>query len=153
VEMAPASSGPSVGGTGEGVPLVFSTVDGCDTVVPAEFQVHLRKHFLTLQELLRHFYGCFPVTAKTQGKLHRIKVAVDAAYKGLLLLRTDLNTQGQTALTPILTPLMEAIENCDALYSRWQEQERIKQRHMQRQQNSSPTHAQQVAAAKRVKVA
>ena len=133
----PASSS----GSAEGVPLVFSTVDGCDTVVPAEFQLHLKKHFAIAQELFRHFYGCFPVTAKTQGKLHRIKVAVDAAYKGLLLLRSDLNTQGQTALTPILTPLMEAIENVDALYNKYLEQEKVRQRHLQRQQANSPTNA------------
>ena len=152
-EVAPTSSGGAGTAAAEGQPLVFSTVDGSDTVVPVEFQVHLKKHFLTLQELLRHFYGCFPVTAKMQGKLQRIKLAVDAAYKGLLLLQADLNTQGQTALTPILRPLTDAIENCHALYQKWTtDQEKLK-RHVQRQQNNnSPTHAQQQQAPKKIKV-
>ena len=136
-----SSSLPPASSTTSPAVVVFSTVDGNDVAIPAEFTAQLRKHFLTLQELLRHFYGCYPVTAKTQGKLQRVKLALDAAYKGLILLRKDLNRQGQSALTPMITPLEESIEKCNTLFTKYGEQQSLKAKHIQRQSAHSPINA------------
>ena len=101
--------------------VIFSTTDGDDTVIPDAFQQQLRKHFVTCQELFRHFYACFPVsTEQKRSKLQRIKLAIDSAYQGLLLLKGDCNRQGQAVLVPLLTPLMSSVETCHSLYIKWQ---------------------------------
>ena len=133
--------------------VVFSSVSGEDVLVPVEFQVQLRKHFLTCQELCRHFYACFPVTAKTASKVQRIKMALDAAYKGLLLLRAELNAQGQAQLTPMLAPLLSSIEQCHTLHTRWQAQEKLKQGHIQRQRQQQGAAEPTQQAAKKIKAA
>ena len=134
--------------------VIFSTTDGEDTVIPDAFQQQLRKHFATCQELFRHFYACFPVsTEQKRSKLLRIKLAVDSAYQGLLLLKGDCNRQGQAVLVPLLVPLMSSVETCHSLYTKWQETDKLKANMAQRQQAASPsTTTAAETAAKRMKV-
>ena len=139
--------------------VIFSTTDGDDTVIPDAFQQQLRKHFVTCQELFRHFYACFPVTTdQKRSKLQRIKLAIDSAYQGLLLLKGDCNRQGQAVLVPLLTPLMSSVETCHSLYVKWQETkqetDKLKASMAQRQQAASPhtAIADVNGSAKRMKV-
>ena len=154
----PSSSSPSASSAAPTppAPVIFSTTDGDDTVIPDAFQQQLRKHFVTCQELFRHFYACFPVTTdQKRSKLQRIKLAIDSAYQGLLLLKGDCNRQGQAVLVPLLTPLMSSVETCHSLYVKWQEADKLKASLVQRQQAASPNTnaaADGQASAKRVKV-
>ena len=135
--------------------VIFSTTDGGDTVIPEAFQLQLRKHFVTCQELFRHFYACFPVqTEAKRSKLQRIKLAIDSAYQGLLLLKGDCNRQGQAALVPLLQPLMSSVETAHSLYVKWQDTDKLKASMAQRQQAASPSinTAEANGSAKRLKV-
>ena len=136
------------------VAVIFSTTDGGDTVIPDAFQQQLRKHFVTCQELFRHFYGCFPVVGEQKrSKLQRIKLAIDSAYQGLLLLKGDCNRQGQAVLVPLLTPLMSSVETCHSLYVKWLDADKPKPSMAQKQQAvSAPSTADANASAKRIKV-
>ena len=122
--------------------VVFSTTDGADIPVPVEFQQQLRKHFLTCQELSRHFYAAFPVTERSREKLERVKRALDLCYQGLLLLQHDCNRQGQTQLVPIVAPILSGIERCHSLYLKWsrsrEDDEKLKLRLRAKQQQTPP---------------
>ena len=78
----------------------------------------------------------FALFCRLSAKLHRVHGALDEQHRLLQVIRNNLNSRGFGQLVPLLNPLVNSIETCDATYKKWQEKQ---QQGPKRMTNVPPT--------------
>jgi len=85
----------------------------------------VRDRNVTLRELFRHFWACFPITGLQQeAKIARICKSVREEHKKLEELRNSLLASRQDALAVLLEPLLHSAQKIFAEFAAWDKRNR-----------------------------
>ena len=80
---------------------------------------HLRKASLAINELLRHFWACFPLSSsQRETRVRRIRKVLDSKYEELEKYRTSQGDGMRQVVTPLIRPILQA---CDAAFTKGDE--------------------------------
>lgn len=99
---------------------VFTDTAG-DVLVDASTLEYAKGEQLTVRELLRHFYSCFPVTPQTQPKLFRIRDKLEQTHQKLESRCRDWNQTGRSHFVTLLRTIQGHAAQALDEFDRWKE--------------------------------
>ena len=79
-------------------------------VIRTELQANLRQLAMTINELLRHFWACFPLTAQRHRKAERLKQALSDMYDRVLSVQSSVQGTDRIHATQLLRPIIRALD-------------------------------------------
>jgi len=86
-----------------------------DQQLPGDIKEKLLVEFLTVNELLRHFWRLFPLTSITKEKLPRLNAAISQYIDKLNLDRSKASQQNKKYFLPLVNALNRAIEKIQSI--------------------------------------
>ena len=82
-----------------------------DSSVPPKALERVRALHLEANELLRHFWSCFPVSADSLRRLKRYVGAMSSTYERVQKLRARLHDLQASVLVPLTIPVIAALDH------------------------------------------
>eukprot|EP01083_Nonionella_stella_P019837 55035_1 len=92
--------------------------------IPETFRQQLLDGYITpVNELLRHFWACFPVTPEIREKPARVCAKLRQYYKGLEQYRAQLRQANRSHFINVINPVMACMEAAFERFESWQRQQ------------------------------